>query len=224
MFGVALYGLPNVFEAARQLSRGEIGLPMLYATGMAFMLWSGMPFSSTVMAMFHAELATPGAKARARLRSRAFWEFPSALRLARLRESDGVETRIDIDRLTVGHIIHLRPGDYIPVDGVVAEGFGAVDEDMLTGVMGAIDKAPGDRVYASTYLRTGSFAVRVLREPERRQRAPSRPACRSAHLLPAVERGSRARRESQRQAGASGRGAEPHRDAHAENFAGAHSS
>ena len=164
MFGVALYGLPNVIEAARQLSRGEIGLPMLYATGMAFMLWSGMPFSSTVMAVFMQSWPRLAQRLALGCDRELFGNSRRRFVWARLRESDGVETRIDIDRLTVGHIIHLRPGDYIPVDGVVAEGFGAVDEDMLTGVMGAIDKAPGDRVYASTYLRAGSLAVRVLRE------------------------------------------------------------
>jgi len=164
MLGVALYGLPNVIEAARQLSRGEIGLPMLYTTGMAFMLWSGMPFSSTVMAVFMQGWPRLSQKLVSNCDRQLFGNSRRRFVWARVQAKDGVETRVDIGRLSAGDVIHLLPGDYIPVDGVVKKGFAAVDEDMLTGVMGAIDKAPGDSVYASTYLRAGSLAIAVLRE------------------------------------------------------------
>lgn len=162
VLGVALYGLPNVFAAARQLSRGEIGLPVLYTTGMAFMLWSGMPFSSTVMAVFMQSWPRLSQKAAQRVDRELFGNSRRRFVWARRRERDGAEVRVDLDRLAEGDVVLLRAGEYAPIDGVVTEGFAAVDEDMLTGVMGAIDKAPGDRVYASTFVRAGFLAVRAL--------------------------------------------------------------
>ena len=164
ILGVVLYGLPNVIAAVRQLSRGEVGLPLLYSTGMAFMLWSGAPFSSTVMAVFMQSWPRLSQKLVLRCDRQLFGGSRRRFVWAWLRREDGVEIKMDVDQLSAGDIIVLRSGDYAPVDGVVVEGLGAVDEDMLTGVLGAIDKGPGDEIFASTYLRAGSIAVRVLRE------------------------------------------------------------
>jgi cation transport ATPase len=49
----------------------------------------------------------------------------------------------------------------VPVDGVILGGLAAVDQEALTGRAGALDKAPGDRVYASTFVRKGGIVVRV---------------------------------------------------------------
>lgn len=163
VLGIALYGLPNVIAAARQLSRGEAGLPLLYSTGLAFMLWSGMPFSSAVMAVFMQSWPRLSQKAAQWVDRELFGNSRRRFVWARLRQNDGAEIRIDLDRLEEGDIVLLRAGEYAPVDGVVSEGFAAVDEDMMTGVMGAIDKAPGDRVYATTFVRAGYLAVRVSR-------------------------------------------------------------
>lgn len=164
VLGVALYGLPNVIAAARQLSRGQIGLPLLYSTGMAFMLLSGMPFSSTVMAIFMQSWPRLSRRALQRVDRELFGNSRRRFVWARLRQGDGAEIQVDLDQLVEGDIIHLRSGDYAPVDGVVVDGFAAVDEDMLTGVIGAIDKSAGDRIYASTFVRAGSVTLRVLRD------------------------------------------------------------
>lgn len=163
VLGIALYGLPNIIAAARQLARGEVGLPLLYSTGMAFMLWSGMPFSSAVMAVFMQSWPRLSQKAAQRVDRELFGNSRRRFVWARLRQNDGAEIRIDVDSLQEGDIVLLRAGEYAPIDGIVSEGFAAVDEDMLTGVMGAIDKAPGDQVYASTFVRAGFLAVRVSR-------------------------------------------------------------
>jgi cation transport ATPase len=161
---VVLFGLPNVVQALRELSRGKIGLPMLYSTITAFMVLSASPFPSAVMAIFMQGWPRLSERVALAYDRKLFRNSRRRFVWARTRESDLVERRTVIDRLSAGDVIHFRAGEYVPVDGVVADGFGAVDEDMLTGVMGAIDKSPGDAVYASTYLRTGTLDVRVLRE------------------------------------------------------------
>ena len=161
---VVLFGFPNVVQAVRDLRRGKIGLPMLYSSITTFVILSGSPFASAVMAVFMQSWPRLSERVALTYDRKLFHNARRRFVWARTRQDGFVERRTEIDRLSAGDIIHLRAGDYVPVDGVVAEGFGAFDEDMLTGVMGAIDKSPGDPVYASTYLRTGSLDLRVLRE------------------------------------------------------------
>ncbi|MDR0654341.1 MAG: heavy metal translocating P-type ATPase [Synergistaceae bacterium] len=68
---------------------------------------------------------------------------------------NGKETEIPIDEVEIGHIILVKPGGKIPVDGVIVEGHSAVDESMLTGESLPVDKNPGDKVYAATINKNG---------------------------------------------------------------------
>ncbi len=68
-----------------------------------------------------------------------------------------IEIDIPVDDVFVGDIVVVRPGEKIPVDGIVTEGRSAVDESMLTGESIPVEKGPGDEVIGATLNRTGSF-------------------------------------------------------------------
>ncbi len=70
---------------------------------------------------------------------------------------DGKEADIPIEQVQVGDTIVVRPGEKIPVDGVVTDGQSAVDEAMLTGESLPVDKKPGDKVYGATINKYGAF-------------------------------------------------------------------
>ena len=76
---------------------------------------------------------------------------------------DGTETTVDVDGILPGQVLRVRPGESIPVDGVVLEGSSAVDESALTGESIPVEKAVGDTVNAATVNRTGSFTFRATR-------------------------------------------------------------
>ena len=76
---------------------------------------------------------------------------------------DGSETTIDVDAILPGQVLRVRPGESIPVDGVVLEGASAVDESALTGESIPVEKTAGDTVNAATVNRTGSFTFRATR-------------------------------------------------------------
>lgn len=76
---------------------------------------------------------------------------------------DGKEMEIAIEKVVVGDIILVRPGDKIPVDGVVTEGRTAIDESMLTGESMPIDKKSGDAVYAASINKNGSIQFRATK-------------------------------------------------------------
>ena len=76
---------------------------------------------------------------------------------------DGTETTVDVDAILPDQVLRVRPGESIPVDGVVLEGASAVDESALTGESIPVEKTAGDTVNAATVNRTGSFTFRATR-------------------------------------------------------------
>jgi len=76
---------------------------------------------------------------------------------------DGTEHDISLDQVRPGDRLRVRPGEKIPVDGVVLEGTSSVDESMLTGESMPIVKEPGSRVIGATVNATGSFIMRAER-------------------------------------------------------------
>ena len=76
---------------------------------------------------------------------------------------DGREIEVDIEAVAPGDIVQVRPGERVPVDGVLAEGGSSIDESMLTGESLPVEKSPGDEVFAGTINSTGAFRFRVER-------------------------------------------------------------
>ena len=76
---------------------------------------------------------------------------------------DGVETDVPVADVLVGDRIVVRPGEKVPVDGVVEEGSSPVDEPMLTGEPIPVGKHPGDEVIGATLNTTGSFTLRATK-------------------------------------------------------------
>ncbi|MCO5224617.1 MAG: heavy metal translocating P-type ATPase [Thermomicrobiales bacterium] len=74
---------------------------------------------------------------------------------------NGVEQDVPTEFVVVGDIIRVRPGEKIPVDGVITEGTSAIDESMLTGEPAPVRKGDGDQVIGSTINTTGSFLMRA---------------------------------------------------------------
>jgi Cu+-exporting ATPase len=70
---------------------------------------------------------------------------------------DGVEVDIAIEQVRAGDLVFVRPGERVPVDGLVAAGTSAVDESMLTGESMPVKKGPGDTVVGGTINKAGAF-------------------------------------------------------------------
>lgn len=86
-----------------------------------------------------------------------------APKTARLIREDGAEIDVPLDQVKPGDRLRVRPGEKIPVDGVVLEGASSVDESMITGEPIPAEKQPGTRVTGATVNGTGSFVMRAER-------------------------------------------------------------
>ncbi len=77
--------------------------------------------------------------------------------------ADGTEKDVALDRVKPGDKLRVRPGERVPVDGVIREGTSAVDESMVTGEPMPVDKAAGDKVTGGTLNTSGSFVMQAER-------------------------------------------------------------
>ena len=188
-WGLALVTLPVVLWSGQQFYKGTwsgfrhrtadmntligvgTGAAYLYSLGATaaggFFLNAGLPadvYYEAVAAIIALVLLGRLLEARAKGRT------SEAIRqLATLRAKtahvirDGQETDIPVEEVVVGDLVIVKPGEKIPVDGVVIEGASAVNESMLTGEPLPVAKTPGDEVIGATLNTTGSITFRTTR-------------------------------------------------------------
>ena len=76
---------------------------------------------------------------------------------------DGREHDVPVEDVDVADLVVVRPGEKVPVDGVIDEGHSALDESMLTGESIPVDKGPGDEVFGATTNKTGAFTFKATK-------------------------------------------------------------
>ncbi|WP_286190319.1 copper-translocating P-type ATPase [Labrenzia sp. R4_2] len=86
-----------------------------------------------------------------------------AAKTARIMREDGSEDEIPLDEVQVGDRLRVRPGDKVPVDGIVLDGRSSVDESMITGEPVPVEKVPGEQVTGATINGTGSLVIEARR-------------------------------------------------------------
>lgn len=114
-------------------------------------------------------LITVGKMLEARSKGKTTDALKSLMKLApktAVIVKDGVETEVSIDQVQKGDIFIVRPGENIPVDGIVIEGSSAVNESALTGESIPVDKAEGDKISAATMNQSGFIRCQATRVGE----------------------------------------------------------
>ena len=151
------WSLYAMFIMADQLAAGQIHEAMM--TGMDNLYFES---AGTILS-----LVTVGKYLETRSKSKTGGAIEALIDLApktaTVVADDGTETTVDVDSILPGQVLRVRPGESIPVDGVVLEGSSAVDESALTGESIPVEKTAGDTVNAATVNRTGSFTFRATR-------------------------------------------------------------
>lgn len=151
------WSLYAMFIMADQLAAGQVHEAMM--TGMNNLYFES---AGTILS-----LVTVGKYLETRSKSKTGGAIEALIDLAPKNATvvaeDGTETTVDVDAILPGQVLRVRPGESIPVDGVVLEGSSAVDESALTGESIPVEKTAGDTVNAATVNRTGSFTFRATR-------------------------------------------------------------
>ena len=151
------WSLYAMFIMADQLAAGQVHEAMM--TGMDNLYFES---AGTILS-----LVTVGKYLETRSKSKTGGAIEALIDLApktaTVVADDGTETTVDVDSILPGQVLRVRPGESIPVDGVVLEGASAVDESALTGESIPAEKTAGDTVNAATVNRTGSFTFRATR-------------------------------------------------------------
>ncbi len=149
-YSVAATLAPGLFPAAFRTHGGEVGLYFEAAAVITVLVLLGQVLE------LRARSQTSGA-----IRS-LLGLAPRTARRVRASGGDGDED-VALEAIQVDDRLRVRPGEKVPVDGVVVEGTSAVDESMVTGEPIPVEKTAGDRVIGGTVNGTGSFVMRAER-------------------------------------------------------------
>ncbi len=166
----ASYGVAYVFgswygikESIDAIQEPVVEIDLLMVLAALGALGIGAPFEGAML-LFLFSLATvleEYAIGRSRNAIKSLVEMrPDTARIRR----DGETVTISIDDVDIGDVFVVRPGDRLPLDGVVESGESTVDQSSLTGESVPVPKEPGDEVFGGTINETGSLEVRVTRK------------------------------------------------------------
>jgi Cu+-exporting ATPase len=147
-YSVAAALIPQAFPDSFRTAHGEVGVYFEAAAVIVALILLGQVL----------EL-----RARSRTSAAIKQLLGLAAKSARRLREDGTEEDVELARVQVGDRLRVRPGEKIPVDGVVLEGASAIDESMVTGEPIPVSKEPGARVVGATINGTGSFVMRAER-------------------------------------------------------------
>lgn len=114
-------------------------------------------------------LITVGKMLESRSKGKTTDALKSLLKLAPKNATvivDGEEKQVDIEKVNVGDIFVVRPGESVPVDGEIIDGESAINESALTGESIPVDKKPGDKISAATINQSGFIKCKALRVGE----------------------------------------------------------
>ncbi len=158
---ILLAGLGIYKAGLKSLLRGQLGINALMAVAVTGAFAIGQwPEAAMVMALYAlAERIEEGAAGRARN------AIGSLLALspeqADVQQPDGQWRSVPAAEVALGATVRVRPGGRVPLDGTVTTGRGAVDESSVTGESLAVDKAPGDKLYAGTLNAQAELLMQV---------------------------------------------------------------
>jgi len=146
LYSVVAVLMPNLFPAAFRDTEGAVAVYFEAAAVITVLVLLGQVLE------LRAREATSGA-------IRALLDL--APKTARRVRDDGSDEEISLDTVQVGDRLRVRPGDKVPVDGVVLEGRSALDESMVTGESMPVTKEKDSRVIGGTINKSGSFVMRA---------------------------------------------------------------
>ena len=178
-FGSLMHGAPNMDTLVALGSAVSFGWSLFVFYEMCGMITQGVP-NAQLMELYHNQLyfesaamipalITVGKMLEAMSKGRTTDALKSLMKLApktAVLLRDGAEVEVPIDEVRSGDVFLVRPGESIPVDGVVLEGNSAVNESALTGESIPVDKTEGDTVSAATINTSGFLRCRATRVGE----------------------------------------------------------
>lgn len=173
------HGSPNMDTLVALGSGVSFGWSLFVLYRMTYLLTNGTA-NMDLMEIYHNQLyfesaamipalITVGKTLESLSKGRTTDALKSLLQLApkkALVERDGKQIELEIDDVEIGDIFLVKPGESIPVDGIILEGESAVDESALTGESIPVDKTVGDKVSAATINQSGFIRARASRVGE----------------------------------------------------------
>ncbi|WP_418280964.1 heavy metal translocating P-type ATPase [Halorubrum sp. DTA98] len=165
LLAVAVAGPPILRNGLYSLRARSLDIDLLMTIGIVAAILIDHPFEAATLAVLFstAELLERFSIDRARNSLQELMELsPDVATVVR----EGTEETVPVEAVAVGETVAVRPGEKVPLDGVVREGTGAIDESPITGESVPAEKSPGEDVYAGSINEAGYFEIEATSPAE----------------------------------------------------------
>jgi Zn2+/Cd2+-exporting ATPase len=163
LFAYLAGGLPAAKEAVTDLLKGKLNIDLLMVAAALAAAGVGEVRDGAILLFLFSLAGTLEAFAMGRTKRAVAALMQLRPDEASRMKSDGSTERVSVEQLLIDDLVIVRPGERLPVDGVVTDGFGAVDQSSVTGESVPVDKEVGDNVFAGTVNQNAVLTIRVTK-------------------------------------------------------------
>ncbi|MEI6280805.1 MAG: heavy metal translocating P-type ATPase [bacterium] len=155
--------LPFIYRVAKSIIHGKFGVDVIAIVAIFASFWAGQYLAGVVILLMLSGGEALEAFAQARAKKELTQLLDKAPAFAHIKENSKKLREISVDEVKIGDILVIKPGEVVPVDGVVVDGISNLDEAVITGESLPVEKRPGSMVYSGSVNEERVLEVRAIK-------------------------------------------------------------
>ncbi|MCX6754329.1 MAG: heavy metal translocating P-type ATPase [Candidatus Nomurabacteria bacterium] len=163
LFTLVIGSFPFVFRTFKSIFKGKFGVDLIAIVAIFASFWASQYLTGVVILLMLSSGEVLEAYAQALAKRELTQLLNKAPSFAHIKEKDNKLREISVDEVKIGDILITKPGEVVPVDGIVVDGISNLDEAIITGESLPVEKRPGSMVYSGSVNEERSLEVRAIK-------------------------------------------------------------
>jgi heavy metal translocating P-type ATPase len=155
--------LPFIFRTFKSIIKGKFGVDLIAIVAIFASFWAGQYLAGLVILLMLSGGEALEVFAQARAKKELTNLLNKAPSVAHIKQKDNKIIDVKVDEVKVGDILVIKPGEVVPIDGIVTEGISNLDEAVITGESLPVEKSPGSMVYSGSINEERVLEVRAIK-------------------------------------------------------------
>lgn len=155
--------LPFIFRTFKSIFKGKFGVDLIAIVAIFASFWAGQYLAGLVILLMLSGGEALEAYAQAKAKKELTNLLSKAPSIAHIKCKDNKLIDINVDEVKIGDILVIKPGEVVPIDGIVVDGISNLDEAVITGESLPVEKSPGSMVYSGSVNEERALEVRAIK-------------------------------------------------------------
>ncbi|MEI8175012.1 MAG: heavy metal translocating P-type ATPase [bacterium] len=158
--------MPFIFRTFKSISKGKFGVDLIAIVAIFASFWAGQYLAGVVILLMLSGGEALEVFAQARAKKELTNLLDKVPSIAHIKHKDNKITDVDVDEVQIGDILVIKPGEVVPIDGIVIYGISNLDEAVITGESLPVEKRPGSMIYSGSINEERALEVRAIKISE----------------------------------------------------------